>query len=209
VRNVFLTLLFPAALAAQTPPDLARERAEFAAWLTRSPRSPYATVALTPPTYGPLRNVRPPRFYPYDAAAVFTRALTPAARPRAQRLLALDGIEVEATDAGTFDVTLGGRPTSLHVFRIPVGDTEESELTIYFRDSTSGRGSYPAGRFVTLAPLGGGRYRADFNRARNPFCAYSTVYPCPIPWPGNTIAARVEAGERYEAHDERPVRPRP
>jgi hypothetical protein len=45
---------------------------------------------------------------------------------------------------------------------------------------------------------GGGRYRLDFNRARNPFCAYSSAYPCPAPWAGNTIPAPVMAGERYE-----------
>ena len=193
-------LCLPATLAAQTPPDLARERAEFAAWLTHSPGSPYAALAVQPPRFGPLRNARPPRFYPYDAAAVLTGPLTPATRPRPQRMLGFDGIEVEAMDAGTFDVALGESPTSLRVFRMPVAGTEESDLTIYFRDSTSGQGSYPAGRFVTLEPLPDGRYRADFNRARNPFCAYSTMYSCPIPWRGNTIPARVEAGERYVPH---------
>ena len=67
-------------------------------------------------------------------------------------------------------------------------------------DGTSGTGSYPAGRFVTLAPIAGGRYRLDFNRSRNPFCAYNAAYPCPAPWRGNTIAVPVAAGERYESH---------
>jgi uncharacterized protein (DUF1684 family) len=67
-----------------------------------------------------------------------------------------------------------------------------------FRDETNGRGSYPAGRFVSLSPIADGRYRLDFNRARNPFCAYSSAYPCPAPWRGNAIPAPVPAGERYE-----------
>ena len=62
---------------------------------------------------------------------------------------------------------------------------------------TNGQGTYPAGRFVPLVPERDGRYRLDFNRARNPFCAYSSAYPCPAPWRGNTITAPVEAGERY------------
>ena len=81
--------------------------------------------------------------------------------------------------------------------RLPGQSAEEWELEIYFRDATSGRGSYPAGRFVSLQPLGSGRYLLDFNRARNPFCAYSSVYPCPVPWAGNTITGPVAAGERY------------
>lgn len=83
------------------------------------------------------------------------------------------------------------------MLRIPTGTGEESELEIYFQDGTNGTSTYPAGRFVSLIPEGAGRYRLDFNRARNPFCAYSSAYPCPIPWRGNTISAPVEAGERY------------
>lgn len=207
--RALLLLCLPAALAAQTPPDLARERSEFAAWLARAPNSPYAAVSLSPARYGPIRNATPPRFYAFSATAEVTGPIARPARPRTQRMLTLDGVEVEATDAGTFDVRWGGRVTSLRVYRVPVPGTEESELTIYFRDSTNAHGTYPAGRFVTLIPLPDSRYRVDFNRARNPFCAYSSVYPCPIPWPGNEIPAKVEAGERYQAHDDRPVRARP
>ena len=59
-------------------------------------------------------------------------------------------------------------------------------------------GSYPAGRFVSLLPRPDGSYFLDFNRARNPFCAYNTVYPCPAPWSGNNLPDAVKAGERYE-----------
>jgi hypothetical protein len=104
---------------------------------------------------------------------------------------------VQAAEAGTVGITAGGATTRLTVRRIP-GEDDESDLEIYFRDLTNGRGSYPAGRFVSLTPLPDGRYRIDFNRARNPFCAYSSVYACPAPWPGNSLPAPVAAGERYE-----------
>jgi len=39
----------------------------------------------------------------------------------------------------------------------------------------------------------------DFNRARNPSCAYNTVFPCPAPWPGNALRRPIRAGERYKA----------
>jgi uncharacterized protein (DUF1684 family) len=74
---------------------------------------------------------------------------------------------------------------------------DEAELQVFFRDSTNGNGSYPAGRFLTLDPAGAGRYRVDLNRARNPFCAYNTVFPCPPPWPGNTLPVSINAGEKY------------
>lgn len=148
--------------------------------------------------FGPVRApARTPTFFPYDSSLVLTAALEPPRHPGVVRLLAVDGTEVEAAEAGTVDITAGGTPTHLTVRRIP-GDDGENDLEIYFRDLTNGRGSYPAGRFVSAIPLPDGRYRVDFNRARNPFCAYSTAYACPAPWPGNSLSAAVAAGERYE-----------
>ncbi len=135
--------------------------------------------------------------FDYDASLVFVGTLAPPEKRGTVRVLALDGIETEANEAGTVTVRIGGTPTQLRVRRITAAGTEESELEIYFRDATNGEGTYPAGRFVALLPEPDGRYRLDFNRARNPFCAYSTAYPCPAPWRGNTIPAPVRAGERY------------
>lgn len=142
-------------------------------------------------------GAKPPEWYGYDPAFALTVILTPAAEPRTRRILAADGIEVDAAEAGTVEVSLGGRTKTLSVMRVPDPTGEEAELEIYFRDATNDEGTYPAGRFVTLSPLGGNRYRLDFNRARNPFCAYSTVYACPLPWRGNLLEAPVTAGERY------------
>ncbi len=143
------------------------------------------------------RDPKPPTWYDYDPGYDLIVQLTPPTSPRTRRILAADGLEVEASDAGTVAVSLGGTTTGLSVMRVPDPTGEESELEIYFRDETNGRGSYPAGRFVTLIPLGGDRYRLDLNRARNPFCAYSPVYACPLPWRGNLLPVAVEAGARY------------
>jgi len=147
--------------------------------------------------FGPPKDqAKAPAFYPIDTTLVFEVELHRSKR-RAIRLLALDGIEVEGTVVGSVTVPLGEGGTSLEVRHVPDPGTEESALEIYFRDETNSSGSYPSGRFVALEPVVGDRYRLDFNRARSPFCAYSTVYPCPVPWRGNMIGARVEAGERY------------
>ena len=138
-----------------------------------------------------------PTHYPYDARSAYVVSLIPAATPRSERLLAPDGVVVEATEAGTVSVEGGAGPVTLTVRRLPGATEDESELEIFFRDGTSGKGTYPAGRFVSLIPLSGNRYSLDFNRARNPFCAYNTVYPCPAPWRGNALARPVRAGERY------------
>jgi hypothetical protein len=139
----------------------------------------------------------PPGWYGVDPTLAFSATLEPPAKRERRRVLTLDGIEVEAETAGHVALPLGPAGARLLVMRMPVPGTEESELQVYFRDQTNDRGTYPAGRFVEVTEGPGGTYRIDFNRARNPFCAYSSVYPCPVPWSGNAISTPVEAGEKY------------
>lgn len=143
-----------------------------------------------------LRGGKEPVWYPYDAGAVYPVTLTPAPGPGTVRILGPDGVDVDAGEAGTVELSVGGTRQTLRVLRLPGATEDESELEIYFRDATSGHGTYPAGRFVELIPRAGG-YLLDFNRARNPYCAYNTVFPCPAPWRGNALAAPIRAGERY------------
>jgi len=147
--------------------------------------------------YGVARRHQPPTYFPYAATLSLGVTLEPPERRGRFRILGLDGVETEATEAGFVRVVLGGTAARLRVYRIGAPEDEEAGLLIFARDGTSGHGSYPAGRFVELVPEGGQRFRLDFNRARNPFCAYSSAYPCPAPWPGNVLPARVEAGEQY------------
>lgn len=151
---------------------------------------------LTISAEAPRQPTRP-EYYGYDGSLSLLVQLRPPARPADIRLLAPDGQVVVATEAGTIEADVAGTRTTLTVRRIPAPGGEESDLEVYFRDQSNGKGSYPAGRFVALIPAGNGRYRLDFNRARNPFCAYSSVFACPAPWRGNLIPAPVEAGEQY------------
>lgn len=260
---IAFALLCPvSALVAQSRDDIARERAEYLAWLETAPNSPLAAEAQQPvgaglslgpadadipldglaehrvaakggalrlegpsgkrpvirgrpvrlgrytlylsgssrgtvvTVFGGASGKRPPGYYQYDSSMIFTGPLLPPEQRSRVRVLAADGIEVEATEVGSFLVSLG-RPTRLRVLRMPGAVADESELEIFFRDGSNGDGTYPAGRFVSLIPLGSGEYRLDLNRARNPFCAYNSVYPCPAPWRGNTVTTAVRAGERY------------
>lgn len=147
--------------------------------------------------FGAVRNAQAPSYYPVDAAVRVTVKLTAPTRKGAFRTLGLDGVETQAEEVGFAPVSMGGAVTPLRVYRMGRADDDEAELMIFFRDSTSKAGTYPAGRFVVLDPAAGGRYTIDFNRARNPFCAYSTVFPCPAPWPGNSLPVSVKAGEKY------------
>ncbi|HEY8170993.1 MAG TPA: DUF1684 domain-containing protein [Candidatus Limnocylindria bacterium] len=71
------------------------------------------------------------------------------------------------------------------------------EMWLVFGDVTNGHETYGGGRFLyTDAPDGDGRVIVDFNRAYNPPCVFSPFATCPLPWPSNRLAVRVEAGEQ-------------
>ncbi|MEP6572046.1 MAG: DUF1684 domain-containing protein [Gemmatimonadota bacterium] len=148
--------------------------------------------------FGAPHAAKAPAWYPPDSSFVLHGELLAAGTPRRVRVLSFDGIEVTGTDAGEFVTTIAGHGARLRVYRLPDPDSGEDDLLIYFRDATSGQSTYPAGRFVPVIRGSNAGYVVDLNRARNPFCAYSTAYACPAPWPGNTIESPITAGERYE-----------
>lgn len=74
-----------------------------------------------------------------------------------------------------------------------------SELFIVFGDLTSGRETYPAGRFLyARKPGDDGRFILDFNTAHNPPCAYNEFATCPIASSRNRLSVHVSAGEKFD-----------
>ena len=64
-----------------------------------------------------------------------------------------------------------------------------------FRDATSGKETYGAGRYLDLEPGEGSTVTIDFNLAYNPYCAYSDAYSCPLPPTENWLQIPITAGE--------------
>ena len=74
------------------------------------------------------------------------------------------------------------------------------ELFFIFRDQTSVRETYGAGRFLYSALPENGQVVLDFNKAYNPPCAFTAYATCPLPPPENRLAVRIEAGEKKYGH---------
>ena len=66
-----------------------------------------------------------------------------------------------------------------------------------FTDRTNGESSYAAGRYIDLRIPEGNTIIIDFNKAYNPYCAYSDGYSCPIVPADNHLEVEVLAGVRY------------
>lgn len=80
-------------------------------------------------------------------------------------------------------------------------ETYGGGIFLPFRDGTSGRETYGAGRYlldtVKGADLGGSgdTLVLDFNFAFNPSCAWDESWACPLAPPANRLPMRIEAGE--------------
>ena len=70
-------------------------------------------------------------------------------------------------------------------------------LFVPFKDLTNGVETYGGGRYLDfrMSDIQGGTCLLDFNKAYNPYCAYSEGYSCPIPPSENHLSLRIEAGE--------------
>jgi len=88
---------------------------------------------------------------------------------------------------------LGGRQLRLD----PVlEEPDAKELFFIFKDTTAGKDTYPAGRFLYAEMPKDGQVVLDFNKAYSPPCAFTSFATCPLPPRQNRLDVRIEAGEK-------------
>lgn len=135
-----------------------------------------------------------------DPAWRFTAQFTPSS-DEWRRVETVRGFELPREVAGRLRVTIAGEERELVAYSKGRGAID---MLVVFKDATSGDGSYPAGRFLDVPlPDSLGRVVLDFNRARNPDCAFTEASPCPLPPVENWFNVRIEAGEKkYEVKGE-------
>jgi len=76
--------------------------------------------------------------------------------------------------------------------------TGEPYYSIWFTDKTTGKETYGVGRYLDFDynPDPNFIYTIDFNKAYNPYCAYSYLFTCPVPREEDYIDMSIEAGEK-------------
>jgi len=87
------------------------------------------------------------------------------------------------------------------------GEGVGTSVFVPFRDATSGEESYGAGRYLMLELNEADEYDLDFNRAFNPYCAYTDDFECPFPPAENDLPVPIRAGERVWAAERNPRSP--
>ena len=85
---------------------------------------------------------------------------------------------------------LNGRLCRLEAQATPTG------LFFNLHDLTSGKTTYPAGRFLETEKPTNGRVVLDFNKAVNPPCAFTEFATCPLPPRANYLPIALPVGEK-------------
>jgi uncharacterized protein (DUF1684 family) len=104
---------------------------------------------------------------------------------------------------GYVSFTVGGQEIHLEAL---LESPNAKELFFMFRDATSGKTTYGAGRYLYTELPKDGRVIVDFNRAMNPPCAFTDFATCPLPPAANRLSIAVTAGEQNDGHSARGTR---
>jgi uncharacterized protein (DUF1684 family) len=137
----------------------------------------------------------PLRYYPPDPGYSVAAALRLGQERPVVPMPTSTGTIRRYERVGVLEFTFQGQNLSLGAF-IPEGTREIEGLFVPFVDATSGKETYPAGRYLDIPPTTTGLYEIDFNKAYNPYCAYNATYECPYPPPSNRLKVEIRAGEK-------------
>ena len=114
--------------------------------------------------------------------------------PRVVRVgTVIEGLDYNPWSPGVVEFEIDGQTFDLEAY--DAGD----DLFFVFGDQTTGRETYPAGRFLyAKKPGADGVVELDFNTSHSPPCAYNDFATCPVASPRNRLAVRIPAGELYD-----------
>jgi uncharacterized protein (DUF1684 family) len=135
------------------------------------------------------------KYFPINEAYRVEARFVPYHPPKKIPVLNILGDTSEEPSPGYIEFKLNGRDCRLDPIE------EGSLLFFIFKDLTSGKETYPPGRFLYAEmPKSGDKVVLDFNEAFNPPCAFTPYATCPLPPAENHLPIRIEAGELRYGH---------
>lgn len=164
--------------------------------------------------YGPLKadQVAFLDYFPVDANYKVKAKIEVLFDEPVFRMPTYDGTSNEYKRYGIITFTLQGKERVLNVYQslaLFQNPAYKKHLFLPFLDLTNGQESYSGGRYIDLSTddIKGDNVEIDFNKAYNPYCAYSNGYRCPVPPVENNLETKIMAGEKafHKSKNERPV----
>lgn len=144
-------------------------------------------------------NFKGTEFYPTDLKWRLDAQFEPYNPPKPMPITNVLGMESAEASPGAVKFEVNGKEYRLDA----ITEKDEPRLFMIIADMTSGKDTYPAGRYLYVDPPdASGHLIIDFNKAYSPPCAFTKFATCPLPPRQNRLPFAVEAGERYQRHME-------
>ncbi|MCP9236554.1 DUF1684 domain-containing protein [Lewinella sp. JB7] len=131
-------------------------------------------------------------FYPPDESLRITARFTPDTTFAQLTMATSSADSVTYRVYGKAHFKVGGEAQELTLYQST--NDEVTTLFVPFQDATSGTSSYGGGRYMDVPVPAGDTVVLDFNKAYNPYCAYTDGYACPVPPAENRLRVAVAAG---------------
>lgn len=141
-------------------------------------------------------------FYPINESMIVAANVAVLNNEAPFKMMTSSGKTKDAQKYATLKFTLSGKECVLSAYQLlKLREQDSSHLFIPFTDETCGETSYGGGRYIDLdiKDIKNNIVIIDFNKAYNPYCAFTSGYNCPIPPRENALPVPVNAGERYQA----------
>jgi uncharacterized protein (DUF1684 family) len=168
--------------------ELKKEREERDMHMRGSEDSPFAA---SPESYKGLEYFEP------DMRFRITAALTEIKDRKPVVLQTSDGKQQSYVEYAYAEFDFGGFHNKLLILESMDMGPLKGKLFLAFGDETSAKETYGAGRYLDIAKVPGATsILLDFNKAYNPYCAYSEKFSCPLPPRENLLEIAVRAGEK-------------
>ena len=131
--------------------------------------------------------------YPTDTAWRINAIFQPATGPANIAITNILGQTSQQNTPGKLLFTIGGVQYTLDAL-----DEGGDAFFVIFGDETSGKTTYPSGRFLAVKKPAANSTATviDFNKAYNPPCAFTHYATCPLPPRQNILPVAVTAGEK-------------
>ena len=145
------------------------------------------------------------RYFPLDPKYRVRARLERRATPEEAHLRTNRDGQAVMRYLGDLIFSIEGRSLRLALYH--AGEGVGTSVFVPFRDATSGRESYGPGRYLTLELNERDEYDLDFNRAFNPYCAYTDAFECGFPPAQNDLPIPIRAGEKVWSEERNPATP--
>jgi uncharacterized protein (DUF1684 family) len=139
-------------------------------------------------------------YYPPDSNYAVPAKLVNIPEPDEIEMLTSRNLKKTFYRYAKFQFQLAGEDQELTAYKSTLTGEGSESLFIPFRDATTSRETYGAGRFLDIGEPEAEDFVLDFNRAYNPLCNYSPAYNCAIPPRENRLEVAIRAGEKTYPH---------